>query len=396
MPILGRSGESVMTRLFGNAGVGQGIKNLLSGQTTLLGRLKQGLSTAGGFLGESIKKATPTAEASEYSYQNPNSDEETEQLKKGGSGSVMPNIFGSKGYDESYNKRKQEEQLRSSIASGWDDTDDYTKSAGKALSSMSGSISGLGKARDAYIKANEENLSKKNEAIAGNRELIQKNQRTDLENLANDVRNNIFNTNLSLGVLGAADSSASGAAAKALQKSAGKNRQGVLTGYGDQISEQNQEEKKAVETYNFQREEAYKWEDQQKKIAEAEYKLNKEVYDKLKNKVPDWKKDDIEDMNDENLMKYLSKIGEITASAKAFRDTLNSWVTAMTGSAGALKAANIDINKPAELDTPEFSDELEIGEDEEQEEDYYNPNTKIKRRQYGNDLLGNPLVFEEE
>jgi len=194
--------------------------------------------------------------------------------------------------------------------------------------------------------------------------------------------------------LGASNSSASGAAAKALSKSAGKDRKTVLEGYGDQISGQKQEEQNAIDYYNLQRKNAYEWEERQKKIAQEEYELNKKVLSKLKDKLPDWKQDDLEDENDENLSNFMEQLAGISAQSRAFRDTLNSWLTEMGSSTMELESANIDIDAPAELDTPEFTDELDIDGGEE-EEDFYNPNIKDKKKEGSeNDILSNPLIFE--
>ncbi len=311
----------------------------------------------------------------------------TDTMKNG-----LSDITSSGAYGNSYANAKNQ-AVRNQVASGWDDADSLRSSVSKEIDDMSKSTSKLGAARDAYLKANEENLAKKRAAIAGNRELITKNQKGDLTDLANSVRNNIFNTNLSLGVLGAANSSASGAASKALARTAGKDRKAILQGYGDQISGQNQEEANAQDYYSLQRKNAYEWEDRQKKIAQEEYLTNKKVLSKLKSKLPDWKKDDIDDEDNQNLSKFLEQVAEISARARAFRDTLNGWITEMGGNTQELSASNIGIDTPAALDTPEFTDELSIGPAEE-EEDFYNPNIKDKKKEGDeNDILSNPLIF---
>ena len=312
------------------------------------------------------------------------------------SSSSLKDITNSKTYSESLAER-QKREAQKAVASDWDDVDSSVGDTEKALNNMKSYISNLGSARDAYLKANDENLSKKKDAISGNRELIQKNQKDDLQNLAEDVRKSIFSANRNIGILGAANSSSKNFIAKGIQETAGKNRQETLKNYGDQISEQNQNEQNAVDTYNTQRTSIYDWEERNRKNAMDEFNAEKEILDKLKNKVPSWKQKDVEALSENNLGKLLTSLANISAQAKAWRDTLNSWITDMTGQATELSLANIDIDKPAELDTPEFSDNITIGDSGDQNtEDFYNPTTKLKRKQTGSDILDNSLIFKEE
>jgi len=65
MPILGREGESLSTKIFGKNGVftpGQGIKNIVNnGPGYVIDRTKKAIDTAGGFLGDAIRP--PSAQA---------------------------------------------------------------------------------------------------------------------------------------------------------------------------------------------------------------------------------------------------------------------------------------------------------------------------------------------
>lgn len=305
---------------------------------------------------------------------------------------IIPDIKSSGSYADSSAYRK-EQAAREAIGEDWESAG--TSNASDALSKMKSYISRLGAARDAYLRENEAWQAKNKTAIAGNRELIQKNQRTELGTLADKIRRNIFNTNQTLGVLGAADSSATGMAAKALAKAGGKERKSILTARGDDISTQNQEEQKAIARYNAQREQAYKWEEEQKTQALNKYNDMKDALDRLKDRVPDWKKSDIENLSNEYLSRFLNEVGQISASAKAYRDAIHSAALGMGATTAELKAAAIDITPPAELQTPEFSDELSLGDTTPDEtEDFYNPNVKYKKK-YSTDILGNPLVFDE-
>jgi len=400
MPILGRAGESLSTRLFGKPGVGQGLKNLASGATTLGGRVVQGLQTPGGFLGAAIKKVTPVASADEGNgYQDPNSDEEKQQLQNGGSSQNVKGLNDIKGSGASQSNIEDQNRknIISALTGNWDDTSDSIKDTEKYLESFGKSIgTSLGKARDAYLGSAQNKLDKSKEAIEGNRELIAKNQTKDLRNLAEDVRSSIFNTNISLG--SAAGSSASLAAAKAISKAAGKNRAETLTGYGDQISKENQNEKNVVEEYNLQRKNIYDWEERNKKQLIAEYEEERDTLRKLKDKVPEWKQKDIEALQDKNLNKLIGGLQSVYSAARGYRDTLSAIITDMYGQSDELANSSIGIDKPAELDTPVFDENMEMpagGETDENAESFYNPKVKQKKR-VGTDILGNPYYIDGE
>jgi len=218
--------------------------------------------------------------------------------------------------------------------------------------------------------------------------LITRNQTKDLKDLADSVRKSVFNTNISLGA--AAGSSASEAAAKAISRAAAKNRAETLSGYGDEISKQNQNESNAMEEYNTQRDSIYSWEERNRNQLMEEYETQKEILKRLKNKVPDWKKEDIENLQDKNLAKLINGIQNVYSTSKGYRDTLNQMLSEMYGEADAVKNSTVDIDGPAELNTPVFDENIDAidAEDDENSESFYNPKTKNKKRQ-GTDILGN-------
>lgn len=283
----------------------------------------------------------------------------------------------------------------SSIGKDWSNSDDDISSASKALKQMNGAIGYIGNAGESLRDAYQRNLDKKKEAIAGNKELITKNQTSTLRDQADELRNSIFNNNL---VMGGGSSSAAGAAARLLAKAMGKNRQSVLTQAGDQISEQNQQEGDATEQFNTMRDASYEWEKRQRAEMVAKYNDTKAALDRLKKKVPDWKQADIEKESDSNLRNLLAGIGEISSAAKSYRDYINQIITGKNDEATAAEMEAIGINAPAALDTPEFSDQIDmpVGDGQVQDDatSYYNPNVTQKKR-IGTDIFGNPLTFDE-
>ncbi|MEF3692234.1 MAG: hypothetical protein V3574_04250 [Candidatus Moraniibacteriota bacterium] len=287
-------------------------------------------------------------------------------------------------------------KIISQIGKGWDDAGDELKDAENWVNKSKNYISNLGEVKKQYINALNNYKGKTDSAISGNKELIQKNQKGALDDLAGDLRQNVDNTNIMLGIKGASGGSASKMASRAIAKSAGKQRAGLLRGFGDQISEQNQNATKASEEYNTLSAQADTWEEEALKQAWEDYNEQKKALDRLKKKKGGWEKEDIEAKSTENLQGLMSSISYIKDSASNFRAGLENKMKEFGGSADALNVASIDISAPAELDTPEFNENIDL-ENPENAEDWYDPNNKGKKRIVkGYDVLGNPIYEDEE
>ncbi len=382
MPILGRSGESLSTRLFGNNGlttVGAGIKNIVSGKTTLSGRINQGIATPGGFLNNkgnsSINKLRQ-----EDTYQEPSPSSEQDS---------SPSIPDLKGGSSS---TRQSQSLAGMIGKGWGDVS--TKGASSALKSLSGDMGLLTKARDAYLKASEERKIAKENAITGNKQLVDKYQSRDLGNLGTQLRDKVMNTNMALGAAGSG--SAGLAAARALAKENAVSRSNVLTEYGDEMSRQNQQQTLIEPEYQSERKKAYEWEDRNKRSLIEDFKIQSKALERLKGKVSEWKKQDLENENANNLNKLLTGLASIASSARSYRDNLYSTYYGMADEAASLGDSNIGIQGPAELQTPEYSPEVDMSGLEDgtyEASDYYRPTT-LKKKQ-GKSIFDNPLIYED-
>lgn len=281
------------------------------------------------------------------------------------------------------------------IGKGWDDADDSISSTKKALSTSKNYISNLSKVRDKYIESLDNYKKKTDDAITGNKTLIEKNQKKDLDTLAGDTRKSMDNTNVMLGVKGASGGSASRAAARAIASSAGKTRANVLNFYGDEMSRQNQKSRQAVEDYNIKRNQAYKWEKEARQQAMDDYNEAKSALDRLSKKKSGWKDDDIKAMSDRNLNKLFGSLSEINSRAKNFRDSLAAKYAEYGGLADELAVAAVDVDAPAELDTPDFDENIDLT-DPNNVEDWYYPNKTGKRVIKGYDAIGNPIYEDEE
>lgn len=308
-------------------------------------------------------------------------------------GSGAPSLDGATGSSDNAEKNRSAE-ARKVIGAGWDDSGDIIKSTGNALDSSKKYISNLGKVRDQYLKANDSFKQKTDEAIAGNKTLIERNQKEELDDLAGDLRKSTDNTNVMLGLKGASGGSAARAASRALAESAGKTRSQVLKARGDEMSTQNQEAQNALEQYNLRREQAYKWEEDERKRAIMEYEADKKAVERLKGKVPEWKQQDLEAESDNRLRSLLTQLTEISARAKTFRDALAAKMSEFGGSADELENAAVTVDAPAELQTPDFSETIDL-ENPENAEDFFDPTKTGKRVIKGYDSFGNP-IYEDE
>lgn len=286
------------------------------------------------------------------------------------------------------------QSLTGMIGKGWNDVS--TKDASSALKSLSGDMGMLSKARDAYLKSAEERKLAKENAIIGNKELVDRYQTKDLRNLGGQLRSKVMNTNLALGAAGSG--SAGLAASRALARENAVNRSNVLTEYGDEMSAQNQQQSMIEPEFQAERKKAYEWEERNKRTLVENYNIQKKALDRLKSKVPDWKKADLENENDQNLQGLLQGLASIEASARSNRDSLYNTYYGMSDEAATMGTENLGIQAPSELQTPDFSPEMDmtgLEDGEYQAEDYYRPTGKLKKKE-GRSIFDNPLIYEEQ
>ena len=281
------------------------------------------------------------------------------------------------------------------IGKGGDDTGDSIKAAEKNVGSMKDAISNLGKVKDQYLKANDTYQAKTNDAIAGNKELINKNQQKDLNTLAADTRKSADSTNIMLGVKGASGGSASIAAGNAIAAAAGKTRAATLTSYGDEFSKQNQAAQDATDAYNLRVQQADQWESEARQQAMIDYQNAEDAIKRLKNKSGDWKASDLKAESSKNLDNLMSSLNNINTTASNFRTNLSAKYEEYGGKADELNSAAVTVDAPAELQTPDFSASYDYT-DPNNATDFFDPNATGKTRVIkGYDALGNPIYQDE-
>jgi len=303
-----------------------------------------------------------------------------------------PTIEGKSGSSSSVSNKNSE--LSKMIGAGWDDAGDVISSTGKALQTSKNYISNLGKVKDQYLRANDKYKADTDTAIEGNKTLIEKNQREELDDLAHDTRKSVDNTNVMLGIKGASGGSAAKAASRAISEMAGKKRAETLTMRGNEMSGQNQEQENAKAEYELRRQKAYDWEKTAREQAIIDWASDSEALSRLKKNTGKWKDQDIKAESDRNLSKLLNNLAEISGRAKTFRETLAARMAEFGGSADELESAAINVDAPAELMTPDFNENIDLN-DPNSGEDFFDPKKVGKRVIKGYDSLGNP-IYEDE
>lgn len=290
-------------------------------------------------------------------------------------------------------RRKEEQRITNSIRSGWADTGSVIDRAQQARQRAHNAVSGLGRVRDQVVSSLHNVLNRKNDAIAGNEELIQRNQKTALDNLAGSLRKEMDNANMTLGAFGASDGSAARAASRAIAQSAGRQRANIFTRYGDQFSQQRQARQQAQSEYDTARRNAYEWEQQRRADAEADLAEQGAALQELLNNKDVWQNDDVRARATQRLQAFLANLAQLTGNYGAIRSGIEDTMTEYGGRAEELDNAATNITRPAELDTPKFSTHVNI--DKDTDDDWYDPHNKEQRRIVGYDIYGNP-VYEDD
>ncbi|NTW30269.1 MAG: hypothetical protein HGA33_03255 [Candidatus Moranbacteria bacterium] len=391
MPILGKAGESLSTRLFGRSGLQEAGKAIVSGNlAAIYNRAKQGASTSGGFLGGSSKDRTNTSGVVQGESTGDSGG------NSGGEPPSLKNLYGLATAGQ--NASNADAKAREMVGSAWKDSGDLIKGEKSSLATMAEEMKKLPTLRDRTKTSAKTYLDKANEAVSGNKTLIQKKQKEDLDKVAEDVSKNIFNTNINLGALRASNSSAAGRFAKVLGKQAGQQRKETLEGYGTQTAEQDQTAADELERYNLRLKEADDWYTENFKAAKAEYdRLNSRIKE-LASKADDWEKEDLKAASDKNLQKFAARIAEADGKMQTFAQNLREIAKEQGLRIDELESAQIDINTPAELQVPDYTDEWSIDGLDSGAVDWYDNTDPEKapkdKKIIGHDIFGNP-IYEE-
>ena len=286
-------------------------------------------------------------------------------------------------------KRKQ--ALQDNIVAGWDDFGNTIKRSANLWDKSKKYVDSLGSIRDRYNTLSDERLAKTNTAVAGNKELIDKNQRKQLDLLAQQGRQKTLANNNLLGLYGASGGSASKMMDRAMQKDLGQNRANYLTQFGDQRSAQDQELSKANERRNADKTWIDNWLKDNTEQAMREYADAVSAINDLKARTGKLESQDKKAESKDNLNRALARLDQLNSMAYAWQNGIETKAKEMGMNADALANENVNITAPAELATPDYNPDVTF-QNGQQTQDYYDPNkTNAAKKVIGYDAMGNPI-----
>lgn len=273
--------------------------------------------------------------------------------------------------------REQKERAKL-IGAGWDDMEDELSNTTKMVSEYAGELDGrLGNLRKSYLSAIDESERQDNEAIGGQRTLVDKERNTELGKVAADARKGFFQANTLYG--GPKGSSAGMMAQKGVQGMAEKSRKQVLDEVGVMLSELGQKEQEVKITAERQRSDVYDMEKQLKEEAMAEFNDSMKALKRLKEKKSGWKQKDLDSQSDSYLAKLANSIATISAQAKARRNQIHAAEYEIGNQIKDLRQKAALTFAPPELE----ADKIDLGEainPGQSEEDFFNPNADERKR----------------
>jgi hypothetical protein len=273
--------------------------------------------------------------------------------------------------------REQKERAKL-IGAGWDDMEDELSNTTKMVSDYAGELDGrLGDLRKSYLSAIDESERQDNEAIGGQKTLVDKERNTELGKVAADARKGFFQANTRYG--GPKGSSAGMMAQKGVQGMAEKSRKEVLDEVGVMLSELGQKEQEVKVVSERQRKDVYDMEKQLKDEAMAEFNDSMKALKRLTEKKKGWKQKDLDSQSDSYLAKLANSIATISAQAKARRDQIHSAEYEIGNQIKDLRQKAALTFAPPELE----ADKIDLGEainPGQSEEDFFNPNAEERKR----------------
>lgn len=273
--------------------------------------------------------------------------------------------------------REQRERAKL-IGAGWDDMEDELSNTQSMVSTYAGELSDrLGNLRKSYLGAIDESERQDNEAIGGQKTLVDKSRNEELGKVAADARKGFFQANTRYG--GPKSSSAGAMAQKGVQGMAEKSRKQVLDEVGVMLSELGQKEQEVKVTATRQRQDVYDMEKQLKDEAMAEFNDSMKALKRLSEKKKGWKQKDLDSQSDTYLAKLANSIATISAQAKARRDQIHAAENEINTQIKDLRQKAALTFAPPELE----ADKIDLGEainPGQSEEDFFNPDATERKR----------------
>jgi hypothetical protein len=347
MPILGRQGESLSQRLFGNPGVGQGLKNINKGGLSyLVDRTQQAMDTAGGFLGPKAEASTnyPTYTPSSNNY-NVSSGAWQGPLQNTSMGDSSAIKAAKANSDKAAkdkaeaDKKKQEDNLRKSIGSQFDDIlGNYSSQIKDLPGQQQRLISGVEEMAGTQKNTIQSSLDNILAKLTGQREEVGTMQKQTLQDLADNTRNLFQAGNIYLGARGAGDSSATGMYSAALTQNANKQRAGVQRDVNSMYKDIGMKEADVQTDFQAQLNEVDTWKQSQTQNIVMKYTDLKRQLEQARANAQGMEKQNLANLEKELYMNAQQQLMNIQNAASQLATNLNSTITetgSPLGKAGA-------------------------------------------------------------
>lgn len=336
MPILGRQGETLNQRLFGNPGVGQGLKNIKQGGLDyLVGRTAQAMETPGGFLGEKTPASTkylyytpPNSPKLSSAYQNLQIPTSGSGNKRTSSDETSSSSDGSDNLDK----------LRKRISGSFDDVISTYKSQIKELPGQQQKLlANVGQMASTQKSTIQDALSNALAKLQGNREEVQTQQKSTLQDLADNTRNLFQAGNVYLGTKGAGDSSATGMYSAALTQNANKERAGVQRDVNSMLGDINMKETDVNTDFQAQMNEVDTWMQQREQEIVMQFTDLKRQLEQAKAQASSMEKQNLANLEMELFRDAKTQLANIQNTASNYRNQLAQGIQSgsMLGQSGA-------------------------------------------------------------
>lgn len=346
MPILGRSNESLSTRLFGRPGINEAGSAILGvatpqGRTQIANRLQEGFQNKGGFVGSN--QASTGDGIDQY---------ESEQLKTGGN-SFVPfptsttrttkqasggNAGGSKGSSNpTGGLTDAQKRLQGQIKDSFSSTIDNYK---KQISGLPGQQQDSMEQIDVLAGTQRQSITDAlNAALAkfgGYKEEVAGNQKNTLQDLADNTRNMFAAGNNYLGARGAGNSSATGMYSAALTQQANRQRADVQEQTNKQYNDLNiaQEDTKTQAQQSLDQVETWKA-TQQATIINQYQELKRQLESAYAN-AKDSQKSAIANLSTQLLSQAQASLSNINSIASQYQNSLAESLQDQSGQTGEM------------------------------------------------------------
>lgn len=281
-------------------------------------------------------------------------------------------------YQSYKDDRKRQKRLRH-IGQDWDSIfPELSRVEGDLehrLGSAHDTVRGL---RESWLSGIDETQRQGLRGVEEQEQLLRKEQRHELSDLAKESQRKQFAQNLRLGAMGAADSSAAMMATRGIQKAVERQRRSILQQVSRSIAQLEQERRRIRELAEYQRRQAYQMERQIKQQLIDAFKEQLAAIQRLKKRAPEWKKKDLDREEEQYLTTLTQQLSEVEQAAQAKRDEIHQYQAQSERQLEDLKLKAALTFAPPELEAQPVDDMVNLTD--ETITDYFDPQPTQKKK----------------